>query len=263
VPTLLAFIPHPDDESYSFGGAIALASQAGWECFIECASYGEKGKRHDGGGTRPNEVAEAREAELEASCRALGAQAPRFWGLPDGELRLHRGEDARIAGLFREFEPDLVLALGADGAYGHPDHTALHRWVVSGWQALTEPRPQLLFPVFPRGLFLPQWEKCRHMLGEPPHPPAEAIGADEWHYEVPLAAVRDAKLASIAAHRSQLPGGEPEAIFPPGIVARLLDVERFEDAAGRKQPEVAGLLAHVREHGAPGTNPPFPALEEP
>jgi len=245
VPTLLAFIPHPDDESYSFGGLLALASQAGWECFIESASYGEKGKRHDARGTRPNEVAEAREAELEASCRALGAQPPRFWGLPDGELRLHRGEHARIAGLFQELQPDLVLTLGADGAYGHPDHTALHRWVVNQWQVLVERRPPLLFPVFPKGLFLPQWEKCRHMLGDPPDPPAAAIGSDECHYEVPTAAVRDAKLASIAAHKSQLPGGNPEAIFPPGIVSRLLDVERFEDACGRSQPAVVDLLAQL------------------
>jgi len=245
VPTLLAFVPHPDDESYSFGGLLALAARAGWECFIECASYGEKGKRHDGGGTRPNDVAEAREAELEASCRALGAQPPRFWGLPDGELRLHRGEHARIAGLFLEFEPDLVLTLGADGAYGHPDHTALHRWVLTGWQALPEPRPPLLFPVFRKGLFVPQWDKCRHMLGDPPDPPAAAIGSDEWQYDLPITSVRDVKLASIAAHRSQLPGGNPESIFPSGIVSRLLDVEHFEDASRRVQPKTAELLEQM------------------
>jgi LmbE family N-acetylglucosaminyl deacetylase len=246
VPTLLAFIPHPDDESYSFGGLIALAANAGWDCFVQCASYGEKGKRHDGGRTTPNDVAEAREAELVASCAVLGANEPVFWGLPDGELRLHRGEHARIAGLVRTLRPDVMVTLGADGAYGHPDHTSLHRWVMDAWSAMDQP-PPLLFPVFLKGLFLPQWQKCRHMLGEPPQPAAENVGSDEWHYEVPIAAVREQKLAGIAAHRSQLPGGEPEALFAPGIVANLLDVERFEDARGSRDAETARLLSSLVE----------------
>ncbi len=243
MPTLLAFIPHPDDESYSFGGLIALAAKAGWDCHVHCASSGEKGKRHDGGGTTPNEVAEAREAELAASSAALGANAPVIWGLPDGSMRLHRGEQPRIGRTLAELAPDLVVTLGADGAYGHPDHTSVHRWVLESWGALAGPKPPLLFPAFLKGMFLPQWEKCRHMLGEPPRPAAEDIGSDEWHYEVPIAAVRDRKLASSAAHRSQLPGGDPEALFPPGIVSSLLEVERYEDASGRRSERVADLLA--------------------
>ena len=61
--------------------------------------------------------------------------------------------------------------------------------------------------------------------------------------------MRDRKLASIAAHQSQLPGGDPEALFPPGIVASLLDVEKFEDASGRRDATTAQLLASLnREH---------------
>lgn len=243
MPKLLAFIPHPDDESYSFGGTIALAARAGWECRIECASYGERGKRHDGGPARPNDVAETRNAELAKSCEALGALEPVFWGLPDGELRLHKGEQARIRSLFGNLRPDLLLSLGRDGAYGHPDHVALHRWVLETWTTLTGPKPPLLFPVFPRGLFLPQWEKCKHMMGDPPVPAAEDMGSDAWHYEVPIRVVRQHKLAAIAAHRSQLPGGDAEAMFPPGIVRALLEVERFEDASGSADAAVAELLA--------------------
>jgi N-acetyl-1-D-myo-inositol-2-amino-2-deoxy-alpha-D-glucopyranoside deacetylase len=244
VPRLLALIPHPDDESYSFGGTIALAARAGWECFIECASYGERGKRHDGGSTNSDDVAEARETELGASCAVLGAEPPNFWGLPDGEMRMHRGEHERIKRLFERLRPTLVLTLGADGAYGHPDHTALHRWVAETWASMDETtRPMLLFSVFPKGLFLPQWEKVGKKLGNPPNPPAEAIGSDDWHYEVPIASVRQQKLASIRAHGSQLPGGEPEAIFPPGIVQELLDEERFVDCAGARAAVVAMLRA--------------------
>jgi LmbE family N-acetylglucosaminyl deacetylase len=245
MPTLLAFIPHPDDEAYSFAGTIALAARAGWDCHVECASFGELGKRHDGGPASPPDVAAAREAELQASCRVLGAHPPRFWGLSDGGFRHQPGEQPRIVQIIASLEPAIVLTLGPDGAYGHPDHLALHRWVAEAWQSLPAARPALVYAAFPPGLFLPQYEKCIGMMGDPPHPPRSAIGSLSWHYEVPIAAVRETKLASIRAHRSQLPGGEPEALFPPGIVAAMLDAERFCDAGGAPRPAVSGLLAAI------------------
>lgn len=246
VPRLLALIPHPDDESYSFGGTLALAAKHGWECRVVCASSGEKGKRHDGGATGREAVGAAREAELARSCEVLGLPPPEFWRLPDGALRAAEDGQARAAQAMATFDPDLVLTLGADGAYGHPDHTALHRWVVGAWSALGHLRPALLFPAFELGLFLPQYEKCIAMMGDPPQPPAAAIGGRPWHYEIPLAAARETKLAAIKAHRSQLPAGNPEALFPPGIVAALLEIERFEDARGRRDPRTAALLAGLR-----------------
>lgn len=242
VPTLLAFVAHPDDESYSFGGLIALAARAGWRCLIECASYGEHGERHDGGLSTPNALADTRAMELEASCEALGAAPPTFWGLPDGEMRLHRGEQERIARLMTAQQPSLVLSLGADGAYGHPDHVALYRWVFEAWQSLSEQRSPLLLAAFPRGLFLPQYEKCLEMMGDPPHPPRETIGAGTWDYAVSIASVRAAKLAAIRSHQSQLPGGEPRAIFPAGIIDALLDEERYLDASGQPSAAVRELL---------------------
>jgi len=242
VPRLLAFIPHPDDESYSFGGTLALAARAGWECFVYCASSGEKGKRHDGGETTLAATGALRERELEASCALLGCRPPVFLRLRDGGLRQTPGATGRIGAAIELLRPGLVLTLGPDGAYGHPDHIALHRWVLEGWQRAGRTCP-LLFPVFPTGLFVPQWEKCRGMMGEPPDPPASAIGADTWDYSVDIGRVRETKLAAIAAHRSQLPWGDPEAIFPPGIVRALLETERFADATGAPVAETAALLS--------------------
>lgn len=245
VPNLLAIIAHPDDESYSFGGTIALAARAGWRCFVECVTHGERGVRHDGGPKGRDALAETREQELAASCKILWAEEPVFWGLPDGDLRLHRGETARIHRLFRGVEPALVLILGPDGAYGHPDHTAVYRWVHEAWQSFEGPRPALLYVTFPRGLFLPQYEKCIGMMGEPPSPAPGEIGAATAHYEVPITEVERVKLRAIAAHRSQLRGGDPEALFPPGIVSQLLAVERFTDARGAPGPATAALLASI------------------
>lgn len=241
VPRLIAFIPHPDDESYSFGGTLALAARAGWDCTVVCASSGEKGKRQDGGPTTRPAVAAQREWELEESCKRLGCHPPVCVHLPDGGLRSVKGGREIVSALFNRMAPNLVLTLGADGAYGHPDHIAVHQWVVGAWEKAKHRCP-LLFPVFPRGLFLPQYEKCIGMMGEPPDPPAEAIGSDSWDYEVRIGRVGETKLAAIASHRSQLPGGEPEALFPPGIVASLLEVERFEDARGAASEDVRALL---------------------
>lgn len=225
MPTALAIIPHPDDESYSFGGTLALLARGGWRCAIACASAGEAGERHDGGPDGTEALAKARAAELRASGAALGAGVVAMWGLPDGRLR---GDDgaARVTAAIDTSKPDVVLALGADGAYGHPDHLAVYRWVTEALDARAVPVPALV-TAFPRGLFLPQYELCRPLLGDPPELPPAAVGDDRFDLVVDIRAVAAAKLAAIAAHRTQLPGGDPQALFPPGIVRELLAVERF------------------------------------
>jgi LmbE family N-acetylglucosaminyl deacetylase len=243
MPTLLAIIPHPDDETYSMAGTIALLCESGWDVSVHCASAGERGKRHDGGATDAASVAAAREAELRRSCDYLGAGRPFVWGLPDGQLRDHPTQASRLQALFRGAVPDVVVTLGRDGAYGHPDHTAVHRWVAEGWQAMDSRRPALLFAAFPHGLFLPQYYRCISMMGQPPEPSAAEIGAMRWHYEVDVTAVRGRKLAAVSSHRSQLPEGDPYSLFPPGVLAGCLDTERFALAEGSPEPPIAFLAA--------------------
>lgn len=242
MPTLLAVIPHPDDESYSFGGTIVLAARAGWRCLVVCASSGEKGKRHDKVFARSASTGKTRERELAASCEVLGAEPPRFLHLPDGRLREQPSQAVALRGLIGEIAPDVILALGADGAYGHPDHIAVLRWLLEAWRELPEPRPELLFAAFPKGLFLPQYEKCIGMMGDPPTPSPAEIGTDSFGCEVDIRPVSQVKLRAIRAHRSQLPGGDPEALFPPGIVSRLLESECFVDMRGPGQASLLGAL---------------------
>lgn len=245
MPSLLAVVPHPDDEAYSIAGTIALATAAGWRASVHCVSSGEGGKRHDGGPGDPHSVATTREAELRRSCEYMGAEEPYCWRLPDGGLSACPSQVPRLIALLRGSPPDVVLTLGPDGAYGHPDHLAVHRWVAQAWSQLdAASRPALLFAAFPHGLFLPQYFKCLRMMGDPPSPAATEIGALPWQIEVDISSVRGLKLAAVSGHRSQLPGGDPYALFPPGVLAGCLDVERFALAPGSRRP--ASFLAAVQ-----------------
>jgi LmbE family N-acetylglucosaminyl deacetylase len=240
---LLLLVPHPDDEAYAFGGLVALAAKAGWRIVVHAATSGELGKRHDGGVLGAEHIGPTREAEMAESCRVLRAEPPVFWRLPDGSLR-HRETDLieRCGEALRAHSPDVVATLGRDGAYGHPDHIALHRAVEAVFGTAGE-RTGLLFPVFARGLFLPQYEKCIAMMGDPPNPAPSSIGGDPWDIELDITSVADAKLAAIAAHKTQLPGGDPRAIFPEGIVDALLSVERYAVAGVARGPVEAVLDA--------------------
>ncbi|MFN0096232.1 MAG: PIG-L deacetylase family protein [Dehalococcoidia bacterium] len=239
---LLVFMPHPDDEAYSAGGLMALAAAAGWDVRLVCASFGERGKRHDGGPAGREALAAARAAELAASCRELGAKPPVIWGLPDGGLRGVEDGPARVRGAIDAVSPDLVVTLGPDGAYGHPDHLAVHAWVRDGSRLEGRPCP-VLWCAFPAGLFVPQWEKVRGMLGDTPAPAQDELGVSQPGYVVPIGVFAGTKQRAIAAHQTQLPGGDPEALFPPGIVAALLSEEWYEAADSAES--AASLLAEI------------------
>ncbi|OAI42458.1 hypothetical protein AYO38_02970 [bacterium SCGC AG-212-C10] len=245
MPSLLAIVPHPDDESYSFGGTLALAARAGWECRVVAVTSGEGGERHDGGPVGASHVAPLRERELRTSCAALGVRQCGFWQLPDGAV----SEEALrplVATAVAEREWDLVMTLGADGAYGHPDHLAVHEAVSAAWRSQQGPS-SLLFASFPLGLFVPQYDKCvaSGIMGDPPLLARDDIGDASVEYDVAIGAVAGVKLASIRAHLSQLPGGDPFALFPPGIVAGLLECERFRDATGARSPHIVEILGKV------------------
>lgn len=235
MPALAVIAPHPDDEAYASGGTTALLARDGWDCTVVFVTSGEQGKRHDA--LPMADVAPAREAEAQASCAVLGAQAE-FLRLPDGGLSDHPANP--LTHLPSLHEADLLIAPGADGAYGHPDHLIVYRWAL---ELVPATKSCLLFPAFPRGLFVPQYEKCLDMMGSPPHPPPDAIGTDEFDLAVDLSSVHDTKLASIAAHRTQLPGGDPRALFPTGIVEALLDTERFVAADSRSRDFARKALA--------------------
>lgn len=260
---VLGIFPHPDDEAYSCGGTMAALAERRALVQVLCATDGEGGRDLRTGPAAPGMEASVRRRELACSCAALGVEPPHFLGLRDGHV-----EDvdfpAAVAAIVREIRlvrPHIVLSLGMDGVYGHPDHVALYRLVVAAFSSAAGGErfpetslgpawaPRRLFAcAYPRGMFRPMYE---HMLGsehssairglEPEHlgvEPADVAAA------IDIKAYADRKLDAIRCHRSQLRDGDPYTVFPGDLVARTLSVELFTLVAGEPvQGRVSDLAA--------------------
>jgi N-acetyl-1-D-myo-inositol-2-amino-2-deoxy-alpha-D-glucopyranoside deacetylase len=265
---VMGVFAHPDDESFSAGGLLALAAAGGAQVTVVCATRGEAGAHpgppaHAGhvagdvrgeAGTRPGPPAhtghaagDTRAAELAAACQALGARPPRFLGWRDGALA---GVDAAsgqacVADLLSELRPHLVVTQGPDGAYGHADHLACTAWVRAAVAAMAPAeRPRLLLAVFPRGLFVPVWQRLRKLPGVAIASEIQAaslgVPAASVDLRLDIRAVAAPKLTALAAHRSQLPGGDPMRFLAPALpraaLARLMAEEWYVHADGPALP---------------------------
>ena len=252
---VLAVIPHPDDESYAMAGALHAAAQAGARVHVLCATRGERGDDFSappGSPVRPADLAARRSRELAASCAALGVSPPRFLDLPDGGLTdLPAGRlEATLVDVLREVAPRVVLGLGPDGAYAHADHLALSD-ALRAALAWAPGSPRAWWAAFPRALFEPQWRRMTGGADAALVPgAAPRLGVDAAAIDLRLPVDGTIKRAAIEAHRSQLPDGAAESLFPPGIVAALLHEEWYQLASGPPLPDgpvppesAGGLLA--------------------
>jgi LmbE family N-acetylglucosaminyl deacetylase len=119
----MVIAPHPDDETLGCGGTIALATGSGCRVDVVFASDGEDVRDT---GLRRAEIAEHRRREAERACRILGAEAPRFLGLPDGSFAGSLDRlSAAFQGVLAAVEPEVVLIPWL--LDGHDDHQAVNR----------------------------------------------------------------------------------------------------------------------------------------
>ncbi len=115
---------HPDDESGDFGGALRMAHQRGADTRVLCLTEG-RAASHRGDTRSDDELAAARLAELDESCRILGVTGYEVWHYPDGKLiEANLFEiTTRVVERFRQFRPHIVLTFGGDGGPNlHRDH---------------------------------------------------------------------------------------------------------------------------------------------
>ncbi|MDP9270095.1 MAG: PIG-L family deacetylase [Chloroflexota bacterium] len=130
---LAAVFAHPDDESFSCAGALALAHDAGRVTRLLVATRGEAGTPD--GEEQPG-FGDVRERELVLAAQVIGLdEVTILEGYPDGGLadvpfdRLVDDIEAWLASR----RPDAVITFGSHGITGHPDHIVVGsatRWAV-------------------------------------------------------------------------------------------------------------------------------------
>ncbi len=188
---VLAIGTHPDDVEIACGGTLALLARRSRSVGILHLTCGEAGTR----GT-----AAERRAEAEAAATALGVDELGFLELGDGQLRTGGEEEEQLIERLRHWRPALVLGPAARDR--HPDHGRAHRLVEDACFYAGLARRGAGEPHRPRALF-------SYMQHDPFEPSFVVDVTSTW----------DAKLAALAAYRSQLHQEGGERAEPPTKVA--------------------------------------------
>src|SRR4051794_37102464 len=144
--TLMAVHAHPDDESSSTGGVLAMYADQGIRTVVVTCTNGELG---DGpGGVKPGEPghdeaagAATRPPPLDAAGGNLGVEALERLGyhdsgMPDWKYKDHpdafcnvpvHESAGRLVALMERYQPDVVVTYDQSAGYNHPDHLQASR----------------------------------------------------------------------------------------------------------------------------------------
>jgi LmbE family N-acetylglucosaminyl deacetylase len=132
VGSALVVAPHPDDETFGCGGAVALLARAG--AALDVAFVTDGAASHPGHPrVAPGALAARRRAEARQATQILGVDPQRVWFLDESDGTLAglgadeaRRAAARIAGLLARIGPDAVLLpCRLDGSSEHDAAFAL------------------------------------------------------------------------------------------------------------------------------------------
>lgn len=182
--SVLVVLPHPDDES-GMSGTIAYHVRNGTPVTYVCMTLGEMG-RNMGKPLFANRATLPliRKQELLESCRAIGIEDVRMWGLHDKMVEFEDREALvrRIEDVIAEVNPSLVMTY-YPGYSVHPDHNACGDAVVKAVERMPEERrPTVYCVAFSQG--------CEEILGPP-----DVINDVSAFYKQ--------KIGSYLGHRSQ------------------------------------------------------------
>jgi LmbE family N-acetylglucosaminyl deacetylase len=138
MPSLMAVLAHPDDESLGVGGTLAKYASEGIEVFLVTATRGDRGRYRGLALDDPHHpgsvaLAKIRETELRAAASVLGLREVSVLDYGDQHLDRANPREAigAIARQLRRVCPDVVVTFGPDGAYGHPDHIAISQFTTA------------------------------------------------------------------------------------------------------------------------------------
>ena len=152
--TLMAVHAHPDDESSSTGGVLAMYSDEGIRTVVVTCTNGEfgdaPGKVKPGAdGHDPGEVAELRLAELRTASDILKVSHLETLGYHDSGMPDWDYKDRpdvfgnvpldvvteQIAALIRQYRPQVLVTYDDQSGYDHPDHVHAARAAVAAAKA--------------------------------------------------------------------------------------------------------------------------------
>jgi N-acetylglucosamine malate deacetylase 2 len=183
--SVMAVYPHPDDETFGKGGALALHAKAGATVTVVCGTLGQMGRNMGKPffATRES-MPSIREVELQNACDALGVTNLRLLGLRDKMVEFEDPEYVAdlIEAVIKEVRPQVLYTYYPP--YGvHPDHDAMARAAIIAVKRLPEnERPVIRASAITRDRV--------EVLGPP-------------NIELDVREVFDQKLAAYRAHRSQ------------------------------------------------------------
>jgi len=127
--TILGIWAHPDDETFSSGGLVAMARANGQQVGCITATRGEGGVYHPDKWPA-DRIAQIRTQELQAAQEILGINEHYWLDFADGTCAEAADDEAleHIMPIITSFRPDTIVTFASDGVTGHDDHKAVSRW---------------------------------------------------------------------------------------------------------------------------------------
>ena len=198
---LMCIVAHPDDECFGFGGALALAAQAGVEVHVVCLTDGQaatnRGESNDAA-----ELGRMRRDELARSCKVLGVAHHELLHFQDGHLEHHSLHDLAqpLVQRIRSVQPEAVVTFGLDGGLNaHADHTSVSAAASAAfhWSMRSNRYPELGAPFLPQRLY--------HLSSDFTFPDRQPVHPAPWNVRLDISSVRQLKEQAFLEHTSQVP----------------------------------------------------------
>jgi mycothiol conjugate amidase Mca len=266
---LLAVHAHPDDECIGTGGSLARYAAAGVRTVLVTCTDGAVGEISDSALATPDNLAEVRARELDASVRILGISRLVKLGYRDSGMAGTADNDhpasfhqapldeavERVVQVIRAERPQVVVTYDERGGYGHPDHIRAHQVAVAAFEAAGDARrypgagpawapSKLYYSVVTRsgmrrfgeliaaaGIEVPFRRAAEEVETAGTDPPF-GVADERVTTTVDVSAYVGAKRAALEAHRTQM---GPEQFFmrlPQPLFAEVFGRETFERVVG-------------------------------
>jgi len=270
--TLLSVLAHPDDESFGMGGTLAYYASRGVKVYLVCATLGEAGDVPSELMQEGGSAAAIRRRELECAAGELGLSGVFYLGYRDSGMlgstdNVHPQALAaqttgtvakKVADYIRQLHPQVVLTFDPIGGYKHPDHVAIHRATVAGFDLAANSEyvsadapyraQKLYYHIMPKGWLrwtlrlLPLFGRDPRYYGRNKDIDLVALveeGDFPTHAKIDYKNVASQKDAAAACHESQLFGGPPRRGITAFLMRRTSRIDHFMRGI---PPPVSGVI---------------------